>query len=260
MVCFDSSTFLPVFMLKHHKFISFCLGLCFVVVMQRFAQPIPIFRFLLPAFLAYAGLVLIYNRWYLKKLQKYNVWILVKTFLLLAAAFGIFLNIPSVGIRGLFLIFTVLIITLFEIILSNSAENILLNEILIIAFGIFFSLFGAYWYVPAYEPLYSIGIFLGVGLLVRVFYETSPLSEKAKIASAIIMGLFCSELFWVLNFLHFHFSFLTIILFNLFYFCLIINYYYIFQTLNFKKIKFHLFLIACCSMLVLLATPWSVIQ
>ncbi len=228
--------------------------------MQKFAQPVPIFRFLLPSFLVYAGLVAIYNRWYLKKQQKYNIWVIVRFVLMLFAAFGIFLNIPSPGIRDLFLIFTVLVITLSEAILTNSAENVLLNEILIIAFGIFFSLFGGYWYAPAYGPFYLVGVFLAVSLLVRAFYEPTPLTEKAKAANAIIMGLFCGELFWVLNFLHFHFSFLAIILFNLFYFCLIINYYYIFQTLNFKKITVHLFLIACTSILVLLATPWAVIQ
>jgi hypothetical protein len=243
--------------LKHHKLISLGIGLLFLLVVQNFSAPVPIFRFLVPAVLCYLLLVGAYNRWYLKQINKYNFWAMILPGLLIAAGFGAFLVIPSPNLRGLFLTLTVLLITLAEIILGNMSENLTLNQTLIIAFGLFLSFFGAYYYTPSYEPLYLIGIFLGAGLLARIFYEAVPQPEKTKLIGAMAIGLFCAELFWVLNFLQFHFSVLSLILFNIFYFCLILNYYHMFHNLNFKKIQFHLLLIAFCSLVAVLATPWS---
>ncbi len=247
-------------MIKHHKLVSFCIGLGFLIVLQKFANPEPIFRFLLPAFLVYGFAVTLYNYWYLQHIQKYNFWILLKPILLMLSAFGIFLILPSEIFRNTFLIVTVFVIALFEVILGNYAENLLLNETLMIAFGLFFSFFAAFHYAPAYETYYLAGVFVGSALLARTFYEFVPQSGKTKILGSLAIGLFCSELFWVLNFLQFHFSTLAVFLFNLFYFCLIVNYYHLFYHLNFKKLQFHLFLIAGCSLVVLIFTPWSVIQ
>jgi len=246
--------------LKHHKLISIGIGLMFLLVVQSFSAPEPIFRFLVPAFLFYLFLAAAYNRWYLKQIQKYNFWVLLLPELLMAAGFGIFLTTPSQNLRGLFLTATVVFVSLTEIILGNMSENLMLNQTLIIAFGLFFGFFGAYYYTPGFEPLYLIGVFLGAALLARVFYESVPRPEKTKLVGAVIIGLFCAELFWVLNFLHFHFSVLSLILFNAFYFCLILNYYHLFNNLNFKKVQFHLLLIVFCSLVAVLATPWNILK
>lgn len=249
---------MPDNILKNHKLISVCVGLLFLLVLQKFASPEPVFRFLLPAFLGYLILVTGYNNWYLKKIQKYNFWALLLPDLLMSAAFGVFLVIPLASLSGLFLISAVIVIALAEIILGKMSENLLLNQTLLIAFGLFFAFFGAYYYTPNFEPLYLIGIFVGSGLLTRIFYESVPQPATTKLVGSVVLGLFCAELFWVMNFLHFHFSVLSLLLFNCFYFCLILNYYHLFHNLNFKKVQFHLFLIAVCSFVVLLATPWTV--
>lgn len=247
-------------MLKYHKLIAFSFGLLFLLMLQKFATPEPVFRYLVPVFLLFTGGVSFYNRWYLKQTGKYNIWILIRPVLLLFSAFGIFLIIPSAAIRGLFLISAVFIITLFEIILGNQAENILLNETLVIAFGLFFTFFAAYHYFPAYQPVYLTGIFFGSSFLSRSFYEFLPKDAAIKLLASVALGFFSSQLFWALNFLPFHFSVLALLLFNAFYLCLILNYYYLFHILNFKKVQFHLFLILVCDAGVLLATPWKVIS
>jgi hypothetical protein len=178
--------------------------------------------------------------------------------LLMAAAFGAFLVIPSENLRGLFLISVVIVITFAEIILGNMAENLMLNQTLLVAFALFFAFFGAYFWIPTFEPLYLAGIFLGSALLARTFYESVPQPSKTKLIGSITLGLFCAELFWALNFLQFHFSVLSLMLFNIFYFCLILNYYHLFNNLNFKKIQFHLALIAFCTLAAVLATPWTI--
>jgi hypothetical protein len=247
-------------MLKHHNLISFGLGLAFLIILQRFATPEPIFRFLVPAFLFIAAVIVFYDRWYLKQIGRYNVWVLMRPLLLLFSLFGIFLVIPTDAIRGLFLIASVLAITIFQILLPNQAENVLLNETLLIAFGLFFSFFAAYHYFPSYGPWYLVGVFVGATLLARAFYEFLPKSETVKFFNAAILGFFSCQLFWSLIFLPFHFSALSLLLFNVFYFCLILNYYHLFHILNLKKIQFHLALIVACNFLVLLATPWRVLK
>lgn len=246
-------------MLKHHKLISFCLALLFLLVLQTFATPVPVFRFLLPAFLLFCGGLALYDRWYLKQVNKYNIWTLLRPVLLLLSLFGLFIIIPSTFIRGLFLIVSVGLITLFQITMDYQAENILLNQTLVIAFGLFFSFFAFYYYFPGYEPLYLVGLFTGTALLSRSFYELLPKSGQTKQLGALIIGFFCAQIFWALNFLPFHFSVLSVFLFNIFYFCLILNYYHLFHMLNFKKVQFHLFLILACDIVVLLATPWRII-
>ena len=247
-------------MLKHHKLISFCLALLFLIVLQKFATPVPIFRFLVPAFLAFAAIATAYNYWYLKQIEKYNFWILIRPLLLLIASFGVFLVMPATFLSGLFLIIDVVIITIVEILLGNTAENILLNETLLIAFGLFVALFGAYWYAASFEPFYLMAIFAGSSLLARSFYEAVPQPAEVKLAGSIIIGLLCSELYWVLNFLQLHYSALALILFNLFYFCLVTNYYYLFHNLNFKKIQFQLLFMLACLVLIVATTPWSIAQ
>src|SRR5271156_3391945 len=105
-------------MLKHHKLISFCMGLGFLVIFQEFATPQPIFRFLIPALLFYAAAVTAYNRWYLKQINQYNFWILIRPLLLLLSAFGVASLIPSTGLRGAFLIICVGAITFVQILLG----------------------------------------------------------------------------------------------------------------------------------------------
>jgi hypothetical protein len=245
--------------IKHHKIISFIIGLLFLAVMQEFGTPEPVFRFLLPAFIIYAALATWYNYRYLLQNNSYNFWILIRPLLLLCAGFGLFLIIPSIALRGIFLLTAVAIITFMETILGNLAENLLLNETLITAFGLFLACFAGYFYAPQYEPWYLLAVFLSGSLLARSFYESVPKPDRVKTAGAVAIGLFCAELFWSLNFLQLHFSALSLILFNIFYLCLILNYYHLFQLLNFKKIQFHLFLIVVCSLLVIFSTPWAIL-
>ncbi|HVY68197.1 MAG TPA: hypothetical protein VHA30_04870 [Patescibacteria group bacterium] len=244
-------------MLKYHKLTAFCLGLVFLVVVQKFATPAPVFRFLLPAFLAFAAAATLYNRWYLKQIGKYNFWLALRPVLLLCAAFGIFLFLPSEFSRNIFLLLTAGVIAFFEIILGNLAENLLLNETLIVAFGLFESLAAVAQYIPNFGSLCLAGVFAASGLLARSFYEFLPQPETTKTLGALLIGLFCAEFFWALNFLPWHFSVLGLLLFNFFYLLLILNYYYLFHTLSFKKLQFHLGLMAACTLLVLAATPWG---
>jgi len=258
-------------MRRYHNLISFLIGVGFFLTLQNLS----IFRYLLPAFLIFTLLVSWYNKWYLRQIQKYNFWVIVRPFLLLWSGFGIFFTVPSAGMRSLFLAVSILLIIFFELMIGNFAENLLINETLIISLGLFitFSAFNQYFLKIenfnlvffqikslSLQPFYIIGLILSSFLLARSFYEFIPKPNKTKILASLIIALFCVELFWSLSFLPFHYPVLGLILFNIFYFCLIISYYHFFQTLNFKKIQFHLMFIILTSSSVALTTPWKILE
>ena len=246
-------------MVKYHKIISPCIGILALVVLQEYSAPQPIFRFLIPAFFIFICAVTAYNYLYLKAIGKYNLWVLVRPALMLCSYFGLFSIIPSLAFRGIFVIISVVPIALFEFLLGSYAENLLLIETLFIAFGFFLTVF-AYAQLPPYDWVLTIVTFGFVAALTRAFYQFVPKNDTTKNIAAIFMGLLCGELFWVLNFLPQHFSVLGLILFNFFYFCLIINYYYLLENLNYKKLQLHLALIVICNILIISVTPWRIIQ
>jgi hypothetical protein len=244
-------------MTKYHKYISFAIGLAFSLILQIFSSPQPIFRILLPVFLFYVLLVNFYNTKYLKKIERYNFWVLLKIILLLINGFGIYMLVPTAFFRSVFLVVSIFVIMFFELLLENHAENVLINLTLISACGMFFSLAAFWQFFPSFRFYAIAGSFFAASLLARSFYEFVPQPQNIKNFSAVFLGLFSVEFFWSLTFLPFHFSILGLLLFNFFYFCAIINYYYFFNTLSLKKLQFHFSLAAITSALVLLVTPWK---
>lgn len=248
-------------MSKFHNYISCITGIGFLIVLQSFAVPTPVFRFLVPAFFVFGALVTYYNYWYLKKIGKYNIWTTLRPLMLFGSGFGLFIIIPNDFLRGSFLILMVILGSFFELFIGDFSENILLNETLLVAFSWFLFLF-AYDnpYAPPFHTYYLIVIFFVCFVLVRSFYEFIPQTTGYKVVSAVAISLFCTELFWALTFLPFHFSVLAVMLLNFFYFFLILNYYVSYQVLSFKKIKFHVLLMVISTAVILITTPWKIIH
>jgi hypothetical protein len=263
---------------KYHKFISLAVGLLFAAILQVFSTPQPVFRILAPAFLAFCAAATYYNKRYLESLGKNNFWVLLRPVLLFLSGFGDFFLLPSGGFRAAFLISAVAVIFLVELALGNFSENLLINETLVIGFGFFtaltafnqyfingggFTVFGRPLFGNLHFGLQSfyLGLtFLSVLLLSRSFYEFLPQPPRVKWASAASLGLFCAEMFWALSFLPFHYSAQAVILFCVFYFCLILNYFHLFNALTLKKAQFHLFLIILACGIAVLATPWKILN
>lgn len=244
---------------KLHNILSLCIGLLFLLILQKLSISRPVFRILVPVFGLFVLLVSAYNRWYLQQLQKYNFWIVLRHALLLLAGLGLFLILPNSGLRGAFLVTSVLLIAFFEYFLGSFSENILMLEILVIAFGLFMALAAGAQDYPGYGSWFVILAFAASLLLSRCFYEFIPQPSRTKLVVSLTLGLLMAQLFWAFSFLPFHFSALAVMLFNLYYFCLALNYYYFFETLNLKKMQFHLGLVVAASAAVILATPWKII-
>lgn len=256
-------------MFKYHKLVSLLIGLLFLAVVQTFSKPVPVFRFLLAAFVIYVAAVAWYNKKYLQDSGRYTFWAIVRPMLLAFAGLGFFFFLPSEGLRDLFLLSSVALIFSFEVFLGNFSENFLVSEILVVAFGLFLTLFGLDFYFPgvslakfgqlSFQPLYGLGIFFSVYLLSRSLYEYTPLETAQKNLSAAVMGLFSTQIFWALGFLPLHYTAAAFLLLNFLYACLMFHYYFLFNNLNLKKVYFHAGLFLVCAGLVMLTTPWKVI-
>lgn len=252
---------------KYHPFISLLTGAGFLAAVQTAASPHLNYGALVPfgrLWLWFLGLVValtLYNRWYLALLDKMNIWTMVRPVLLLCGAIALFLAAPSPFIRGVFLLLSIGVIAFFESALTAFSENLLINETLFTAFGLFEG-FGAwaYLYAPNQRFYFALAVFGLVFLLTRAFFEYTPQKARTKTAAALAMSLLCGEIFWTSGFLPQHFTVIALSLTAVFYCGLIINYHYLFNNLDFKKIQFHLMVAAVCVGLAFVSTPWRIVS
>lgn len=246
--------------MKHHKLISALFSIAFLVIVQLFAAPLPVFRYLLPSFLLYLAILTGYNIWYLKLAGHYNLWWLVRPVLFLSGWFGLFFILPNETWRGLFLLLGLPIIYLVEFLVGNSGQQFLLNETLISAFAIFMALTSfSHTFVTLPFVVYLAICFSATLLLIRASYEAVPRPGPARWYSAAILALLTTEMFWVLSFLPLHFSALGLILFNVFYFCWVLYYYALYDHLNLKQVQYHIVLGIIFTALILVVTPWRIL-
>lgn len=246
-------------MLKRHNLSSLLFGVLLVIVLQKFSYPDTVFRFFLPAFMGFSLLLGIYNYYYLKKLQRYNFWVWLRPIMLCLSILGVFASVPNDFMRGLSLATGAVLLVFFELALGKFSDNINTNETLLISFGGIVAVSSLNFTFPKFSAIFVALVFLGASLVSRSFLEFIPQSNKIKLVMALTLGFFTAQFFWALSFLPLHFSALALILFGLFYFLLIINYYFLFNILTAQKIKFHFWLVAICIAAVFLATPWAII-
>jgi len=247
-------------MQKYHKIVSLGLSIGFVILVQVFATPIPVFRFLVPAFIGFLLVVAFYNYIYLNRTGRYSIWIWLRFLLFAGSWFIMFFLIPSSGLRGLFLLFGILVMYVFESMVGLMGEQMLFNETLLTAFGFIMSLFALAWYFPISSILYLGLIFLMITLLARSSFASTPASNDQQLIGSIVIGLLTAQAFWALSFLPLHFSALALILFSIFYFLWVLFYYDLFKHLTVRKVQFHLAVSLGIIVLILLVTPWGIIK
>lgn len=247
-------------MLNAHKIISVVLGLLYMIVLQVFSNPVPVFRFLLPAFLGVLLTTFLYNLYYLRHQEKYNFWVVIRPLLLQASGFLLFLVLFNSFYRGMFFILSVMLITFFELTLTKYSENILLSEILIVLFGFIYALMGLLQTFPSLGYWFLIAVFLALFLLARAFFEFIPGEPKMKLLNGLVISFLGAEIFWSASFLHFHYSVLAALTFIFVYVMLVLNFHYLLRTLTAKQIKFYLSLAGVSLLLIFSATPWTIVD
>lgn len=244
--------------LRIHLIVSALVAIAFVVILQIFATPLPVFRYLIPAFFVYAGLVALYNRWYMKRGDRFNVWVWLRIPLFLLAWFGLYFLIPSLFVRGAFLLGSVPIIFFFESLAGNTGQQLGWNEFLLTAGGMLIGLFGLSYYYQLPGIIYMLFVFLAITLLVRTSLELVPHDVLVKWVASLAIGLFATELFWAVSFLPLHYSGLAIITFNALYVVWIVYYHYLYHTLTLKQVQFHLILAVLLTAVMFISTPWTI--
>lgn len=244
---------------RAHIIISAVIAISFLVITQIFASPLPVFRFLVPAFLAYVIAVAGYNRWYLQnKMEQWNIWVWLRLPLFLFTWFGLFFLVPSGLGRGLFLLVSLPIIFFFESLVGNTGQQLGWNEFLLTLAALMLTLFGFSYYFQLPGVLYLLIVFVSVAVVVRSSLELVPHDPIVKWVASLALGLFATELFWTVSFLPLHYSALAIFTFNVLYVLWIIYYHYLYRTLTAKQVQFHLVLALILALVMLMSTPWSI--
>lgn len=244
---------------KIHLIVSAVIAILFLVVTQIFASPLPVFRFLVPAFAIYLIAAAIYNRWYLTRNgEQLNMWVWLRFPLFLITWFGLFFLIPSGLGRGMFLLISLPIIFFFESLVGNMGQQLGWNEFLLTIAALMLSLFGFSYYFQIPGVILLLGVFLSVTIVVRSSLELVPHAAVVRWVASLSLGLFATELFWVISFLPLHYSALAIFAFNILYVLWIIYYHYLYRTLTRKQIQFHLVLALLLALVMLISTPWSI--
>lgn len=245
---------------KYHNLVSFAAGVLFLVVLQWFAAPNPVFRFLIPGFLFYLAAVGAYNFWFLRIHNQLNFWVWLRPLLFLLAWFGLYLTIPTVFLRGSFLVLSVGIIFFFEYIVGSIGENILFNQVVLSSFAFFIAIFAAaYYFVNSPSIIYIIAVFLYTLFLTRASFELIPINSRVKWLYAFLLSFFITQLFWVISFLPLHFSALGFFALDVFYFVWVLSYYYLLNNLTAKKIQFNAALMIIIFFAILISTPWNIL-
>jgi hypothetical protein len=241
-----------------HKIISGIFAIAFVVVVQWFAVPIPVFRFLIPAFIIYLGIVTLYNWRYLVSQKVFSYWLLARVPIFLLVWFGLLFVIPFGFIRSLFLLASLVIIFFFETLAANKGQQLAWSLFLVSLASLQLSLFGFSFYFPLHGLVYLLINFVGILLLVRASVDSVPHSINVKWLAGLVIGLFAAEVFWALQFLPLHFSVLAVISFMVLYLAWAIYYHYLYKTLTGKQIQLSVLLVLFLSALILLSSPWTI--
>lgn len=245
--------------LLSHPIISGVISVVFVVAVQVFAAPRPVFRFLLPTLIIYLGLVTLYNYYYLKRTTIFNLWLLLRPLLFLLAWFGVFFIIPNDFWRGVYLLAGVPVVYFLERTLGARGEQILFNETLLTAFTGLMTItaFSHYYQLPS--TLYLLITFIFMTVIIRASYELTPQTVRVKWVSAVCLGLGLSEVFWATSFLPLHYSALALLTFNVFYCAWTLCYYFLYNHLTTKKVQFHVVLSLVFTAIIAAVTPWRIL-
>lgn len=244
-------------LLKYHNFISLAFSLVFWFLVQQFSVN-PIFRVFAFLLIIFLLTLFFYNKYYLRKINKYNIYTVLGPVLFYFSSVCLYFFIPTNFTKIIFLFLVCILGIVSQVFLGNFVESIMLGQSLVTAFFIFSSLVAANFNFPGFYFMYLIGVFLSAIFISRSFFEFSPYTQKEKLITALVIGLLCAQFYWVENFLPPHYSALGLFLFNFFYFILMLSYYHMFNTLNFKKIQFHLILVTVTSLVVAVVTPWTI--
>src|SRR5438309_370509 len=108
---------------RYHQIISLIFAVAYVVAIQLFASPQPVFRFLLPAVIIYLTALGLYNYYYLRAEHHFNIWTWLQPVLFFASWFLLLLLGPGEFIRGVILLAGLAVGFVIERFLGHAGEH-----------------------------------------------------------------------------------------------------------------------------------------
>ena len=241
-----------------HKVVSLIFAIAFAIIMQVMTSGEPIFRFLVTTFFVFLAMLTYYNWRYLLSQERFDLWLLIRVSVFILIWFGLIFIVPLGFIRFLFLIASLPIIFIFETLVANKGQQLGWNLFLLSLASLLLGLFGFHFYFPLSGLVYLGLTFIGVALLVRISVDTVPHSGNVKWFASLVIGMFASQVFWVLQFLPLHYSVLAILSFNILYLLWAIYYHYLYQSLSRRQIQFNLLIVVIFSIVILISSPWII--
>lgn len=244
---------------KIHNSISLLASVAFVVGLGWFVQPVPVFRFLLPAGVLLLGLVAAYNAWYLKVNNNWNVWLWVRPLLVVASWFGLFFFVPSGFLRGVFLLVSVVVVMLAQRLLGSHGQRVLIMDLLLgsLASGLVITGLAQYFTVPII--VYLTFYFLFTFIFSRSVFEYLLVATRHKWLLSGVVAFAASELLWVILLLPLHFSVLGMVMGLWVYTAIIIIYGQAFGMMSLKRLLYHLLWYSVTILILIIATTWEIV-
>jgi hypothetical protein len=243
-----------------HNIVSLVVAVAFVVGLGWFVQPVPVFRFLLPAGLILLVLLASYNVWFLKRHNNWNVWLWLRPLLVLSSWFGLFFFIPSGFLRGIFLLLSVLVVVGLQRMLGSHGQRVVVMDLLVGSLTSALVTAGLAQYFTVPIVVYLTFYFLFTFIFIRSIFEYLLISTRAKWLLSAIIAFAASELLWALLLLPLHYSVLGMLLGLWVYTASVIVYGQSFGQMTFKRIVYHLTWYSIIILILITATSWEIIS
>lgn len=244
-----------------HTLASATFAILYVLSISWFAFPEAIFRFMLAGFLLFIILFAYYSRKYFRRIGRDSFWPILGNTAFFVGWSSLFLLAPSKFLQISFLVISLPISFLVIRLQGIVGESVQVIKVILSSVAFFLLVAGGssfYFKLPAVWYLSSVFIFSVI--TARAAYEITPLDTTRKLLNSLVVGLLTTQFFWVFSFFPFHYSVLGLLSFEAFFVIWQLNYYFIFNRFSRQKVGLLALLIIFATLLVLMVTPWSVVQ
>lgn len=141
-----------------------------------------------------------------------------------------------------------------------SSEPKVLSQSILGIFGLNFALVGMVSFFPVPSTVFLPIYFVLLALFVRTTVEKALMSSRVRPLASVSLAAFGTEISWVVGFLPFHFSILAVLVSLWIATLWILYYHYLYNNLNIDKVRYYCGLAAVLSILLIVSTPWRILN
>lgn len=241
-----------------YRVFSLVVAIVLPLVVYLLSVPRPIYRFMIPAFLALVFLTQVYAWSTQLEFAGQRRWAIVRSACFFVSWFCIFFVVPA-DFRVLYMLISVPVLFLGQVFVLYTGETVLVAHTMLCAIGALLGAAAAEFYFKAGSTLLTLMVFSFELVLCLATYAFIPQSSKVRLLSSLVVALLATELYTATLFLPFHYTVLGFLTFLGFYVLWLLTYYWQFGVLTKRRVQFYLVTALALAVLVLLATPWRIV-